>query len=87
MRRQLGRQVVSVDFDADEMHSEGELVLVQEAILVDVRQLPDLAEHGVGQLRLHHLRLGGCRDNMTTSDLRYGPTHGAGAQSSDNTPP
>lgn len=61
VRGQLGGQVVAVDLDVDEVHGERELVLVQEAVLVDVRQLPDLAEHRVRQLRLHHLRLGGCR--------------------------
>lgn len=47
MRRQFGGQVVSVDLDADEVHGERELLLVQEAVLVDVGQLPDLTEHGV----------------------------------------
>lgn len=60
MAGQVGGQVVSVDLDADEVHGERELVVVQQAVLVDVRQLPDLAEHGVRQLRLHHLRLSGC---------------------------
>lgn len=57
---QLEGQVVSVDLDADEVHGERELVVVQEAVLVDVGQLPDLPEHTVRQLRLHHLRLSGC---------------------------
>lgn len=61
MRGQLGRQVVPVDLHVDEVHGQRELVLVQEPVLVDVRQFPDLAEHRVRQLRLHHLRLGGCR--------------------------
>lgn len=47
MRRQFGGEVVSVDLDADEVHGERELLLVQEAVLVDVGQLPDLTEHGV----------------------------------------
>lgn len=67
MVRQLGRQVVAVDLDVDEVHGERELVLVQEAVLVDVGQLPDLAEHRVRQLGLDHLRLGGCRQHPAVS--------------------
>lgn len=47
VRRQLRRQVVAVGLDSYEMHGERELLLVQEAVLVDVRQLPDLPEHVV----------------------------------------
>lgn len=60
MRRQLGGQVVAVDLHLHEVHRQRELLIVQEPVLVDVRQLPDLAEHRVRQLRLHHLRLGRC---------------------------
>ena len=60
---QVSGEVVSVELDVDEVHGERELVPVEHAILVDVRQLPDLSERRVGQARLDHLLLGcGTRD-------------------------
>lgn len=58
VRRQLGGKVVSVQLDVHEVHGQRELVRVQHAVLVHVRQLPHLAQHVVGQLRLDHLLLG-----------------------------
>ena len=45
------------DNDLDEVHGEGELLVVQHPIIVSVRQAPDLAQHLVRQLGLHHLLL------------------------------
>lgn len=47
-----------VDLDLDEVHRQRKLLVVQVPVLVYVRQLPNLAEHRVRQLRLDHLRLG-----------------------------
>lgn len=55
MRGQVRREVVAVELDVHEVHGEAELVGVQHAVLVHVRQLPDLAQHVVGQLGLDHL--------------------------------
>lgn len=58
VRRQLRRKLVTVQLHVDEVHRQGKLVSVHHAVLVNVRQLPDLAQYGVGKLRLDHLRLG-----------------------------
>ena len=55
MLGQFPREVVAVELDVQEVHGEAELVGVQHAVLVHVRQLPDLAQDVVGQLRLDHL--------------------------------
>ncbi len=52
------REERTLDFKVDQVAGEGELVGVQQAVLVDVGQLPDLGQHRVGQLALHHVRLG-----------------------------
>jgi len=59
MRGKLSGEVVSIQLDVHEVHGQRELVGVEHAVLVDVGQLPDLAEHVVGKLRLDHLLLGG----------------------------
>ena len=58
MRGEVRGEVVSVELDVHEVHGEAELVGVEHAVLVHVRQLPDLAQHVVGQLRLDHLLRG-----------------------------
>ena len=40
------------------MHSECKLIRIQHAVVVDVRELPDLAKDGVGKSWLDELRLG-----------------------------
>ena len=45
------------DNDLDEVHGEGELLVVQHPIVIGVRQAPDLPQHLVRQLGLHHLLL------------------------------
>ena len=55
---ELAGKVVSLQLDVDEVHRERELVTVQHAVPVDVRQLPDLPERRVGQPTLDHLRFG-----------------------------
>ena len=52
---QLGRDVVVLQFEFDEVEGEAEFINVQHAVQVDIRQLPNLAQNGVRQLRLHHL--------------------------------
>ena len=49
---------MALQLEIDQMHGECKFVGVQHSIAVDVRQLPDLAENGVGKLRLDQLRLG-----------------------------
>ena len=58
MRGQFPGKVVTVELDFHEVHGQAELVGVQHAVLVHVGQLPDLAQHVVGQLRLDHLLQG-----------------------------
>jgi hypothetical protein len=67
MRRQLVGQVVSVEPDVHQVHGQRELVGVQHAVLVDVRQFPDLAQNVVRKLRLDHLLLGGCKETQKNS--------------------
>ena len=69
MRRQLVGQVVSVEPDVHQVHGQRELVGVQHAVLVDVRQFPDLAQNVVRKLRLDHLLLGGCKERQKNSLL------------------
>lgn len=56
-------EVVAVTLHLDQVHGQGELVAVQRAVPVYVRQAPNLGQHRVGQPRLDHLLLGhGARD-------------------------
>jgi hypothetical protein len=50
MRRKVTRDVMTVQFDVQEMHGECKLVRVKHAVLVNVRQLPDLSQDIVGEL-------------------------------------
>ena len=52
--RQLGGKVVTRELDVDEVHGEAELLHTEQPVPVGVRQAPDLGQHGVGQLGLHH---------------------------------
>ncbi|KAG9336238.1 hypothetical protein JZ751_002585, partial [Albula glossodonta] len=56
--RESVRQLVPLQLDLDEVVGQGELLIVQHAVPVDVRQSPDLSQHDVGQLGLDHLFLG-----------------------------
>lgn len=58
MRGQLRRKVVAIDLHLDQVHGESKLLVVEKTILVDIGELPDLSEHGIGEFRLHHLGLG-----------------------------
>ena len=46
---QLARQVVAVEFDLDQMHCQGELLIVQVTVLVVICQFPHLAQYAVWQ--------------------------------------
>ena len=37
-----------------QVHCDGEFVSVEQAVTVDVREIPDLAQDGHGQLGAHH---------------------------------
>ena len=51
---------MAFEFQADEMHSKSEFVSIQHSVSINVRELPDLAEDGVGQLGLDQFGLGRC---------------------------
>lgn len=57
---QHGRQLIALDLHVDQVHGQREFVGVQKSVSVHVGELPDLAQHRIGQLRLDQLRLSGC---------------------------
>ena len=56
--RQLVRQVVTLALHLDQVHGQGELLVIQHPVLVVVCQPPDLAQHVAGQFGLEELLLG-----------------------------
>lgn len=53
--RQVGRQLVALQLDFDEVVGQANSLVVQEPVPVHVSQLPDLSQHRVGELGLYHL--------------------------------
>lgn len=55
---QLSGDVVATDFHLNQMHCQREFVRIQEAIFVDIGELPDLPQDGVGQFGFDHFCFG-----------------------------
>lgn len=55
MWEQVGRQLVALQLDFDEMVAQGKFLLIQQPALAHIAQFPDPPQHHTGQFGCHQL--------------------------------